>query len=84
MFEQIIEQFDSVLRKLRGLGKITDKNIQETCRMVRCVLLEADVSLPVVQLFIKRVRAKAEGTKVLKSIQPGEQFIHIINDELVE
>ena len=49
MFEQIIEQFDSVLRKLRGLGKITDKNIQETCRMVRRVLLEADVSLPVVQ-----------------------------------
>ena len=52
--------------------------------MVRRVLLEADVSLPVVQLFIKRVRAKAEGTKVLKSIQPGEQFIHIINNELVK
>ena len=84
MFEQIIEQFDSVLKKLRGLGKITDKNIQETCRMVRRILLEADVSLSVVQLFIKRIRAKAEGTKVLKSIQPGEQFIHIINNELVE
>ena len=84
MFEHITEQFDSVLRKLRGLGKITDKNIRETCRLVRRVLLEADVGLPIVQVFVESVRVKAEGKKVLKSIKPGEQFISIINDELIK
>ena len=83
MFDQLISQFDSILRNLRGLGKITDKNIQETSRMVRRVLLEADVNFQVVRTFIDRVRTKAEGTKIIKSIKPGEQFIKIIHDELV-
>jgi len=72
-----------VLRNLRGLGKITDKNIQETAREIRRVLLEADVNFQVTRDFVKRVQDRSSGTKVLKSVKPGEQFIKIIHDELV-
>jgi signal recognition particle subunit SRP54 len=83
MFEQITDRFDTIFRRLRGLGKITDKNIQETSREIRRVLLEADVNLQVARDFITHVQVKAEGTKVLKSIKPGEQFIKIIYEELI-
>ena len=82
MFDQITERFDTVLRNLRGLGKITDKNIQETAREIRRVLLEADVNFQVTRDFVKRVQDRSSGTKVLKSVKPGEQFIKIIHDEL--
>ena len=83
MFDQITERFDTVLRNLRGLGKITDKNIQETAREIRRVLLEADVNFQVTRDFVKRVQDRSSGTKVFKSVKPGEQFIKIIHDELV-
>ncbi len=83
MFDQITERFDTVLRNLRGLGKITDKNIQETAREIRRVFLEADVNFQVTRDFVKRVQDRSSGTKVLKSVKPGEQFIKIIHDELV-
>lgn len=83
MFEQITDRFDTIFRRLRGLGKITDTNIQETSREIRRVLLEADVNLQVARDFITHVKVKAEGTKVLKSIKPGEQYIKIIYEELI-
>ena len=83
MFEQITDRFDTIFRRLRGLGKITDTNIQETSREIRRVLLEADVNLQVARDFITHVKVKAEGTKVLKPIKPGEQFIKIIYEELI-
>ena len=83
MFEQITDRFDNIFRRLRGLGKITDSNIQETAREIRRVLLEADVNLRVARDFIAHVKEKAEGTKVLKTIKPGEQFIKIIHEELI-
>ena len=83
MFDQITERFDTLLRSLRGIGKITDKNIQETARQIRRVLLEADVNFQVTRDFVKRVQDRSSGTKVLKSVKPGEQFIKIIHDELV-
>ena len=83
MFDQITERFDTVMRNLRGLGKITDKNIQETAREIRRILLEADVNFQVTRDFVKRVQDLSAGTKVLKSVKPGEQFIKIIHDELV-
>lgn len=82
MFDQITERFDTVMRNLRGLGKITDKNIQETAREIRRILLEADVNFQVTRDFVKRVQERSAGTKVLKSVKPGEQFIKIIHDEL--
>ncbi len=83
MLEQLSDRFDSIFRNLRGLGKITDSNIQQTSREIRRVLLEADVNFKVAKAFIQRVSERAEGTKVIKSVKPGEQFIKIIRDELV-
>ena len=83
MFDQITERFDTLLRNLRGIGKIMDKNIQETARQIRRVLLEADVNFQVTRDFVKRVQDRSSGTKVIKSVKPGEQFIKIIHDELV-
>jgi len=83
MFNQLSERFESIFRDLRGLGKITDSNIQQTSREIRRVLLEADVNIVVAKDFVNRVKDRAEGTKVLKSIKPGEQFIKIIHDELI-
>ena len=83
MFDQISDRFNSLLRDLRGLGKITDKNIQDTSREIRRILLEADVNINVTRDFVKRVKERSIGTKVIKSVKPGEQFIKIIHDELV-
>jgi len=84
MFNQLADRFDTIFRNLRGLGKITDSNIQQTSREIRRVFLEADVNFKVTKAFVKRVKDRAEGTKVLKSVKPGEQFIKIIHDELVK
>ena len=84
MFNKLTDKFESVFRTLRGLGKITDTNIRDTVRDIRILLLEADVNYNIVKSFIEKVKLRAEGTKVLKSIKPGEQFIKIIHDELIE
>ena len=84
MFDQLTDRFDTVLRNLRGLGKITDANIQQTAREIRRALLEADVNFKVARGFVERVEEKAQGTKVIKSIKPGEQFIKIIREELIQ
>ena len=83
MFGQITEQFQTIFKNIRGLGKITDANINETVRKVRRALIDADVNFKVVKSFVADVEKKAQGTKVLKSIHPGQQFIKIIQDELV-
>ncbi|MEC7936062.1 MAG: signal recognition particle protein [Candidatus Neomarinimicrobiota bacterium] len=83
MFDQISDRFNSLLRNLRGLGKITDKNIEDTSREIRRILLEADVNITVTKNFVQKVKDRSIGTKVVKSIKPGEQFIKIIHDELV-
>ncbi len=83
MFDQLTDRFDTVLRNLRGLGKITDANIQQTMREIRRVLLEADVNFKVARQFVEQVSEKAQGTKVIKSVKPGEQFVKIIRDELI-
>ena len=68
---------------MRGQGRISDDNIKDTLRAIRMALLEADVALPVVKDFVERVRVKATGETVLKSLTPGQAFIKIVNDELV-
>lgn len=83
MFGQITERFESILRNVRGLGKITDKNINDTVREVRRALIDADVNFNVAKSFVNTVHDKAQGTKVLKSVKPGQQFVKIIRDELV-
>ena len=84
MFRTITEKFDSILKNLRGLGKITDENIESTVRQIRRAMLEADVNFIVVKDFISKIKLEAQGTKVLRSIKPGEQFISIIHENLIK
>ena len=83
MFGDIRDRFDYIFNNLRGLGKITDSNINDTARLVRRALMEADVNFKVVKTFVSRVIKNAQGTKVIKSVKPGEHFIKVIRDELV-
>lgn len=82
MLDQLQEGFGKVIKTLKGEGKITDKNIRETTREIRRVLLKADVNYKVAKKFTNRVKEKAVGAKVTKSLSPGQVFIKIINDEL--
>lgn len=83
MFENLTERLGGVLSKLRGQGRLTEENIQDSLREVRMALLEADVALPVVREFIAQVKEKALGEAVMKSLTPGQVLIKIVNDELV-
>src|SRR6186713_2697904 len=84
MFESLSGKLQNAFRNLRGLGKISEENIGESLREVRMALLEADVNFKVARDFIDRVKTKALGQEVVQSIQPGQQIIKIIHDELVE
>ena len=84
MFNQITEKFQSIVRNVRGLGTITDNNIKHTIRDVRKAFIDADVNFKVIKSFISKIETQAQGTKVLKSVKPGEQFIKIIHDELID
>ena len=83
MFENLQGRFAKVLNNLRGQGRLTEDNIQDTLREVRMALLEADVALPVVREFIEQVREKAVGEEVAKSLTPGQVLIKFVHDELV-
>jgi signal recognition particle subunit SRP54 len=84
MFDSLSGKLQNAFRNLRGLGKISESNITESLRDVRMALLDADVNLKVAQGFIERVKSKALGQEVIQSIQPGQQVIKIIHDELVD
>lgn len=84
MFDNLTDRLQGALRNIRGDGSINPENIEEAIRDVRKSLLEADVSLKVVKLFISQVRQKALGAEVLESVSPGQQFVKIVHDELVQ
>ncbi len=84
MFENLSDRLGGVVKNLRGQGRITEDNIQETMREVRMALLEADVALPVVREFVEAVKQKALGEEVTKNLNPGQVLIKIVNDQLVE
>ena len=83
MFESLTDKLDLTFKKLRGQGRITEKNIDEALREVRLALLEADVHITVVKNFLDAVKAKSLGQEVLQSLTPEQQFIKIIRDEMV-
>lgn len=83
MFENLTDRLTQTLKRLRGQGRLTEENIQETLREVRMALLEADVALPVVREFIDRVKTRAVGQEVLTSLTPGQALVKIVHDELV-
>src|SRR5215813_1297604 len=84
MFESLSGKLQNAFRNLRGLGKISEANVSDSLREVRLALLEADVNFKVARDFTERVKAKSLGQEVIQSIQPGQQIIKIIHDELVE
>jgi signal recognition particle subunit SRP54 len=82
MFENLSDKLDAVFRKLKGHGKLTEKNIEEGLKEVRLALLEADVHYRVVKEFVAAVKERALGQEVLASLTPGQQVVKIVNDEL--
>lgn len=84
MFSELSEKLDLALKKMRGHGKISEKNVSEALKDVRLALLEADVNYKVVKRFTEEVKTKALGEEVLSSITPGQQFVRIVYDELAE
>ena len=83
MFESLGDRLQNAVDKIKGYGKISEENISEVVREIRLALLEADVNYIVVKEFISNVKEKALGEEVAKSLKPGEQFVKILKDELV-
>lgn len=82
MFESLTQRLSGTIERLRGRGRLTEENIRESLREVRIALLEADVALPVVQALIERIKVRAVGQEVLKSLTPGQALIKVVRDEL--
>src|SRR5688572_6175627 len=83
MFDSLSTKLQGAFKNLRGMGKISEDNISESLREVRLALLDADVNFKVARDFIEQVKQKSLGSEVLLSVQPGQQVIKIIYDELV-
>ena len=84
MFESLGDRLQNAIDKIKGYGKITEENISDVTREIRLALLEADVNYKVVKEFIANVKEKALGEEVAKSLKPGEMFVKILKDELVD
>ena len=84
MFSQLSDGLEGVFKKLKGQGKISEKNISDAMREIRMSLLEADVDFSVAKEFIAKVKEEALGEKVLKSITPGQQVVKVFQDALVD
>src|SRR5690349_3994687 len=82
MFESLSQRLSATVQRLRGRGRLTEENIREALREVRIALLEADVALPVVQALVERIKVRAIGQEVLKSLTPGQALIKVVRDEL--
>src|SRR5437588_2711824 len=84
MFDSLTDKLQGVFQRLGGRGAITEKDLDDAMREVRLALLEADVNYKVVREFIAKVREKALGAEILKSLTPTQQIVGIVNDELIE
>jgi signal recognition particle subunit SRP54 len=84
MFENLSERLQGIFDNLGRVGKLTEKDVDTAMREVRLALLEADVALPVVKDFIRRVKERAIGAEVAKSLKPGQQVVKIVHEELIE
>ncbi|MGC4963912.1 signal recognition particle protein [Gordonia sp. DT218] len=83
MFDSLSDRLADALKDLRGKGRLSDADIDRTCREIRLALLEADVSLPVVRGFIAKIKERAKGAEVSGALNPAQQVVKIVNDELV-
>ena len=83
MFDTLSDRLESVFKTLRGKGRLSEADIDATAREIRIALLEADVALPVVKDFIDAVKERARGAEVSQALNPAQQVISIVNEELV-
>ncbi|RJO74906.1 signal recognition particle protein [Nocardia panacis] len=83
MFESLSDRLTGALKDLRGKGRLSPADIDATCREIRLALLEADVALPVVRGFITRIKERAKGSEVSAALNPAQQVVKIVNEELV-
>jgi len=83
VFDTLSDRLTSVLSDLRGKGRLSENDIDTTCREIRIALLEADVALPVVRGFVKQVKERARGAEVSEALNPAQQVVKIVNEELV-
>ena len=81
-FEGLTERLQNAMRKLRGKGKVSESDLRETMREIRLALLEADVNFTVVKDFVKQVRDRAMGADVLEGLNPAQQIVKIVDEEL--
>src|SRR5512145_670184 len=84
MFDSLGEKFESLVRKLRGQGRITERNIEDALRDVRLALLEADVNIGVARDFVEAVKRDALGAEVLQRLTPEQHFVKHVHRELVD
>jgi len=82
MFESLTQRLSGTIERIRGRGRLTESNITEAVREVRIALLEADVALPVVQALVQRIKVRAVGQEVMRSLTPGQVLVRIVRDEL--
>src|SRR5947208_6988498 len=83
MFETLSDRLESVFTSLRGKGRLSEADIDATAREIRIALLEADVALPVVRAFIGKIKERAKGAEVHQALNPAQQVVKIVNEELV-
>lgn len=83
MFDTLSDRLASTFKNLRGKGRLSEADIDATAREIRIALLEADVALPVVRAFIKQVKERATGSEVSQALNPAQQVIKIVNEELI-
>src|SRR5881628_3501423 len=83
MFETLSDRLEATFKNLRGKGRLSEADIDATAREIRIALLEADVALPVVKAFVAAVRERARGEEVSGALNPAQQVIKIVNEELV-
>jgi signal recognition particle subunit SRP54 len=83
MFDSLTERLSGAVKRMTGRGRITEDNVRDTVRQIRMALLEADVALPVAKALVERVRERALGEEVARSVDPGQAFVKIVHDELV-
>ena len=84
MFDSLSSKFSGIIKTLSGKGKISERNIQDAVEEIKMALLDADVNLRVVRRFVNRTMEEALGDKVLKAVDPGQQFIKIVYDKMVQ
>src|SRR5690349_2674869 len=83
MFDQLTARLTEAIQRVTGRGRITEENVRDTMRTIRMALLEADVALPVAKALVDRVRDRALGEEVARSLNPGQAFVKIVHDELI-